>query len=144
VDQLFPYDNIVAGLAVFIVGFVFHWVGQLVSLLNWEFATKLGIQERGMLPEYKVYEHAIAKADVSLGWIHGLASIGLVFGADWGFKLAWISAAILVYHGLSFWFWTVNQRRAGNQLTSAPLRIIWSLANITAGLFTMMVTWAAQ
>lgn len=26
--QLFPYDNVVAGVLIVIVGFGFHWVGQ--------------------------------------------------------------------------------------------------------------------
>ncbi len=65
--QLFPYANIIAGLLIFIVGFIFHWIGQLISLINWDFAIRIGLQEKRMLPEYKVYEHAIAKADVAIG-----------------------------------------------------------------------------
>ena len=45
---------------VIIVGFVFHWLGQLTYLLNREFATKIGLVEPGILPEYEVYELAIA------------------------------------------------------------------------------------
>ena len=33
---LFPYDNIVIGILILIVGFGFHWIGQLISVLNWE------------------------------------------------------------------------------------------------------------
>ena len=25
-----------------IVGFLFHWVGQLISLINWDFDTRIG------------------------------------------------------------------------------------------------------
>ena len=46
----FPYDNIVVGAMVIVVGFVFHWIGQLVCILNWEFAKKIGLVEKGMLP----------------------------------------------------------------------------------------------
>ncbi len=42
----FPYDNIVVGAMVIVVGFVFHWIGQLVCILNWEFATKIGLVEK--------------------------------------------------------------------------------------------------
>lgn len=141
--QLFPHDNIVAGILILIIGFVFHWIGQLVSLINWEFATRIGLQEEGMPPEYKVYEHAIAKADVLIGWVYGVAGLGLILGTGWGFKLAWIPAVVLVYHGLSFWFWTGNRSKAGNRLTSSSLRIIWSSANVAAGLFTILIAWHA-
>jgi hypothetical protein len=42
--HLFPYDNIVIGVLIFIVGFCFHWIGQLVSVINWKFASKIGLQ----------------------------------------------------------------------------------------------------
>ena len=64
-SALFPYANIVAGVMVFILGFCGHWLGQLVSVVNWELATRLGLQEAELLPEYKVYEHAIAVADTA-------------------------------------------------------------------------------
>ena len=48
-DQIFPYANIIAGVLVLVVGFLFHWVGQLICLLNWEFATKIGVAEKGMI-----------------------------------------------------------------------------------------------
>ena len=46
-SQVFPYANIVAGLLVLVVGFIFHWIGQLISILNWELATRIGLQEKG-------------------------------------------------------------------------------------------------
>ena len=108
-NQLFPYSNIVAGVLVLVVGFAFHWIGQLISILNWDLATRIGLQEKGILPEYKVYEHGIAVADVAIGWVYGIAGLGLVLGTQWGFKLAWFPGVVLIYHGISAWFWTGNQ-----------------------------------
>ena len=76
-NHLFPYDNIVIGILIFIIGFIFHWLGQLISVINWNFALKIGLQESALPKEYKVYEHAIAVADSLLGWIYGVAAIGL-------------------------------------------------------------------
>ena len=42
-NQIFPYANFITGVLVLIVGFVFHWGGQLISLLNLDFATKIGL-----------------------------------------------------------------------------------------------------
>ncbi len=39
-NDIFPYTNIVTGILIFIVGFIFHWLGQLTSIINWKFATK--------------------------------------------------------------------------------------------------------
>jgi hypothetical protein len=62
-NQIFPYANIIAGVLILIVGFIFHWAGQLISLLNWEFATKIGLQDKGLIPEYRVYDEAIAEVE---------------------------------------------------------------------------------
>lgn len=140
---MFPYGNILAGIGILIVGFVFHWGGQLVSVLNWNFATKLGLQEEGMLPEYKVYEHAIAKADVIVAWLYGVAGVGLLLGTSWGFKLAFVPGAILVYHGLNAWFCEGNRREAGHGLWSDTMRIGWCLANLVTGVFAILVAWTA-
>ena len=51
-NHVFPYDNIVVGILILIVGFGFHWIGQLISIVNWELAIKLGIQESNMPKEY--------------------------------------------------------------------------------------------
>jgi hypothetical protein len=142
-DQVFPYANTVTGVLVLAVGFVFHWIGQLISILNWDLATRIGLQEKGLLPEYKVYEHAIAVADVAIGWIYGMAGVGLILGTAWGFRLAWFPGVILIYHGISFWFWTGNQMRSGHKLASDPLRIGWSLANMITGLLAILVAWSA-
>lgn len=39
--NIFPYANIIVGILVLIIGFVFHWIGQLISVINWDLATKL-------------------------------------------------------------------------------------------------------
>ncbi|MHA2029411.1 MAG: hypothetical protein ACW99Q_08465 [Candidatus Kariarchaeaceae archaeon] len=142
-SQAFMHDNIVAGILVLIIGFGFHWIGQVISVSNWEYATEKGLQEEGLLPEYKVYENAIAKADAAMGWLYGIAGIGLILNADWGYKLAWIPAAVFVYHGISFWFWTDNQRKLGHRLSGDALRIGWTLMNLVSGLITMLVAWNA-
>lgn len=86
--ELIPYLHVLVGILIFIVGFLFHWVSQLISVLNWDYATRIGLQEKKMLPEFKVYEHAIAVADVSIGWIYGIVAIGL----------------ILIFHGHLSWY----------------------------------------
>jgi hypothetical protein len=139
----FPYDNIVAGVLVLVVGFVFHWMGQTFSVLNWDLATRLGLQEKEALPEYRVYEHAIAVADASVGWVYGVAGVGLLLDASWGYKLAWVPGAVLVYHAISFWMWTRNQQEAGHQLFGPSLRIGWTSANMVSGLLAIFVAWNA-
>ncbi|MGB2770159.1 MAG: hypothetical protein WBC88_10580 [Candidatus Zixiibacteriota bacterium] len=143
-SQLFPGANIVAGVLVLAVGFIFHWIGQLISILNWDLATRIGVQEKGMLPEYKVYEHAIAVADVAIGWIYGIAGVGLILGTPWGFKLAWFPGVVLIYHSISFWFWTGNRRRSGHQLTADSVRIGWCLANMITGVLAILVAWTGS
>ena len=109
--QLFPYANIVAGILIFIVGFGLHFIGQLISLVNREFAVRIGIWEKDMVPEFEVYERGIAVADVMIGWIYGIVAVGLILNVSWAFKLAWIPGVVMVYHGLSFWFWVGNQNK---------------------------------
>ena len=140
-DQIFPAANIIAGILVLIVGFLFHWVGQLISLINWELATKIGVAEKGMIHEFRVYEQAIAAADVLIGWIYPIAGTGLILGTTWGFKLAWFPGVIFVYHGLSFWFWSKNQRKAGHRLISNSARIIWFMVNFLTGILTILTAW---
>lgn len=140
-NQIFPYANIITGVLVLIVGFVFHWGGQLISLLNWDFATKISLQEKGILPEYRAYEEGIAVADVLIGWIYAIAGIGLILSTTWGFKLAWFPGVIFIYHGLSYWFWTKNRRKAGHRFASNSERIIWFLANIITGVLAVLIAW---
>ncbi len=146
VTHLFPFDNVLAGVLVLLVGFVFHWVGQTLSLFDWDLATRLGLQEKGMLPEHRVYEHAIAVADACIGWIYGVAGIGLLLDSDWGYTLAWVPGVVLVYHAISFWFWTGNQRRMGHATatTRSPMRLGWTAANLMTGLLAIAVAWNAR
>ena len=139
--HLFLYDNILVGILVFIVGFCFHWIGQLVSVTNWKFASKIGLQESNMPKEYKVYEHAIAVADSLLGWLYGVAALGLFLNVSWGYKLAWFPGVILLYHSLSFWFWTRNRNKDGNKLESNAMRIGWSFANFVTGILAILLAW---
>ena len=142
-NYVFPYDNIIIGILVLIIGFGLHWIGQLLSVINWQFATKIGIQEANLPAEYKVYEHAIAVADSLIGWIYGFAGVGLILNLSWGYKLAWFPGVIFLYHGLSFWFWTGNQNKAGHKLFSDGLRIGWSLVNFISGILTVLIAWNA-
>ncbi len=141
--HIFPHDNVIVGLLVLVVGFAFHWLGQGLSVLNWDLATRLGLQEKDALPEYRVYEHAIAVADTSIGWLYGVAAVGLLLGAPWGYKLAWVPGVVFVYHAISFWMWTRNRRKAGHLLESTPLRIGWTVANTVTGLLAILVAWNA-
>ena len=143
-NHLFLYDNIVIGILILIIGFGFHWIGQLVSIINWKFAIKIGIQEPDMPKEYKVYEHAIAVADSLIGWVNGFAAVGLFLNVSWGYKLAWFPGVVLLYHSFSYWFWTMNRRRDGNKLESDIMRIGWSLANFTTGILAILIAWNAS
>ena len=139
--QLFPYANIIVGILILIVGFGLHFVGQLISLVNRDFAVKIGIWEKDMIPEFEVYERGIAVADVMIGWIYGIAAVGLFFNAPWAYKLAWIPGVIMVYHGLSFWFWIGNQNKLGHSLITNRFRIMWFIANLVTGVLAILVAW---
>ena len=142
--QLFPYANIVVGILIFIVGFGLHFIGQLISLVNREFAVRIGIWEKDMIPEFEVYEKGIAVADVMIGWIYGIAAVGLILNAPWSYKLAWIPGVIMVYHSLSFWFWVGNQNKLGHPLNTNRFRIGWFLANFVTGILTILIVWFAR
>lgn len=142
-NHLFPHDNIVVGVLILTVGFGFHWIGQLISVLNWKFATRIGLQEARLSKEYKVYEHAIAVSDVLVGWLYGAAAIGLFLDTTWGHKLAWFPGVILLYHSLNFWFWTRNRRKDGHKLIADSVRIGWFVANLGTGLLTIVYAWTA-
>ena len=141
--QIFPHANIVVGILIFVVGFIFHWIGQLISLIDWDFATKIGFQEKKLLPEYKVYEHAVAVADVLIGWIYVIVAVGLILNASWAYKLAWFPGVIMIYHSLSFWFWSGNQKKSGHPMTSNAFRIVWFLLNFITGMLAVLVAWNA-
>ena len=140
---VFPYANVFAGVLVLVVGFVLHWIGQLISLCDWDVATRIGLQEQGMPPEYKVYEHALAVADVAIGWTYGIAGVGLLLDTSWGYAFAWFPGVILLYHSLSAWCWHRNQKQAGRHMMSDALRIVWCVANFVTGTLTILVAWHA-
>jgi len=143
-NTIFPYANIVAGILIFIIGFCFHWLGQLISVLNWDLATRLGLQEKKLLPEYKVYEHAIAVADSAMAWLYGVAAVGLILDAEWGYKLAWIPGSILLYHAITAWTWEGNRRKTGRRLWSDFMRIGWCTANAFTGVLALLVAWSGK
>jgi len=137
--DIFPYANVIVGILVFVIGFIFHWIGQIISLINWDFAAKIGIAEKNTLPEYKVYELGIAAADALLGWIYGIAAVGLILNISWLIPLLWFPGVVFVYHGLSFWFWIGNQNKLGKPTTTNNLRIGWSMVNFITGLLAILI-----
>lgn len=143
-SALFPHANLIAGVCVFLVGFCFHWLGQLISVLDWRLATRLGLQEANMLPAYKVYEHAIAVADSAVAWLYGVAAVGLLLDAAWGYQLAWIPGSLLVYHAICAWVWEGNRRAAGHGLWRQSLRIGWCAANGVTGVLALLVAAAGK
>ena len=94
-----------------------------------------------MIPEFKVYEHAIAVADVMMGWIYGIAAVGLILNISWAYKLAWIPGVILIYHSISFWFWIGNQNKSGHSTTTNSFRILWFLLNFITGVLCILIIW---
>ena len=137
--ELFILDNIVVGILILIVGFIFHFIGQLISVINWDYAKKIGLQEKKNLPEYEVYEHAIAVADVLIGWIYGIVAIGLILDLSWAYTLAWIPGVVFVYHSLFYWIMKGNQNKSGNQITNTAMRIGWTLLNFITGILTILI-----
>jgi hypothetical protein len=140
-NELFLYASVITGVLILVVGFGFHWIGQLISLVNRDLSIRLGLWEAGMPREYEVYENAIVVADVAIGWIYAVAGAGLILGTRWGYILALIPGAILLYHSISFWFWTRNQKSAGHHLsfTKTPERAGWFLANFITGVLAIVV-----
>ncbi len=139
--MLFPYSNVVAGVLILVVGFGFHFIGQLISVLNWDTAIRLGLQDKAAPPDYYPYEHGTAVADVLIGWTYPIAAIGLLMNAGWAYKLAWIPGSILLYHSLNSWFWEADRRTAGHRIQSEIVRVIWCSGNFFTGLLTILVAW---
>jgi len=139
--ELFPYANLIAGFLIIIIGFGFHFIGQLISVIDWDRAVKIGIAEKGTLPQYKDYEKGIAMADVLIGWVYAFIGVGLIFGASWSFKLAWIPGVIFIYHSISFWFWSKNQENRGHKYRSTFGKAGWFLANLIGGILIVLVAW---
>ena len=141
-STLFPYANVLAGLLLLIVGFGFHFCGQLLSIPNWPLAERLGLQEANMPSGYRAYENGTAMGDVLLGWTYGFAAFGLLFGADWGYAIAVIPGAILTYHAACAWFWEAGRRRDGHGLWTNRFRTTWRGVNLGTGLLALTVAWA--
>ncbi|MCX7010694.1 MAG: hypothetical protein NTY53_26190 [Kiritimatiellaeota bacterium] len=49
-NEIFPFANQVTGVLILLVGFGFHFVGQLISVVSWERATKWGCRKRRCRP----------------------------------------------------------------------------------------------
>jgi hypothetical protein len=141
-EQIIDIVKIISGILILIKGFGFHWIGQLISVMNRDLAIRLGIWEKDNLQEYEVYENGISIADVSLGWIYGVAGAGLLLGYEWGYSLCLIPGFALLYHGISFWSWTKNQIKTGHPSSSAknPIRISWTVCNMLTGALAIMVS----
>ncbi|MBI5458512.1 hypothetical protein [Methanobacterium sp.] len=139
--ELFTYSNILAGVLILIIGFGFHFIGQLISVLDWKRAVKLGIAEKEILPEYRDYELGMAMADILVGWVYVLIGVGLILDISWSFKLAWIPGVIFIYHSISFWFWSRNQEYRGYKYRSTIGRMGWFLANLLSGIFIILFAW---
>ena len=137
--ETFPYANIIVGIMIFIVGFLFHWIGQFISLANWDYAKKIGLQDKKALPEYIVYEHAIATSDVSIGWFYGIVAIGLIMDISWAYTFILIPGTVLVYHSLFFWKLVGNQNKSGHPTTSNSLRITWFILNFITGILALFM-----
>jgi hypothetical protein len=131
------------GLLILIMGAGFHWLGQLASLLNRELAIRLGLVEKDLPAGYRAYEDALAVADAALGWVYGLAGVGLMLDARWGYAMAWAPGFMFVYHGISAWMWEGHRRRQGHRLWSDGLRIGWCGANLIIGLLALGLAFAA-
>jgi len=142
-DHIFQLFSIITGVLVLIVGFGFHWIGQFISVVNRDLAIRFGIWETDNLPEYEVYENAMAITDVVLGWIYGIAGAGLIFSISWAYTLAWIPGFALLYHSIFFWLRTAYQKKANHHVstTKDPLRTGWFLANFITGILTLAVAW---
>lgn len=136
---LMQFADDLAAVLILIVGFGFHFVGQTFSVLNWKAAKRLGLQETDLPAGYYPYEHGTAIADMLVGWVYGLAALGLLLGADWGYRLAAFPGAILLYHGISAWFWEADRRRQGSGLFSDRLRYGWCGANVLTGALALWV-----
>ena len=143
-EQIFPYANIVVGVLILVIGFMLHWVGQIISVTNWNLAARIGIVDKNIIPEFKVYERGSAAADSMIAWIYGVAAVGLILNATWAYKLAWFPGVIFVYHSLSFWFWVGEQNKAGHPTNSNGMRIGWSLANFVIGVLVILMAWIAS
>lgn len=138
-----PNAHVLIGFLVLVLGGGFHWLGQLTALLRRDVALRLGLVEPDMPPEYRVYEDALAVADAALGWLYGVAGMGLMLDARWGYALAWAPGLLFVYHAISAWVWEGLRRRRGHRLWSDAMRVGWCGANLAIGLAALGLAFAA-
>ena len=101
----------------------------------------MNLQEENLLPEFIIYERGFAATDALIGWIYGIAAVGLILDIPWSYKLVWFPGVILVYHSLSYWFWTRNRNKSGQSTISNKFRIGWTLANFIPGCLAIMIAW---
>ncbi len=141
--QLFPNAHLVLALLIFLVGFLIHWVGQIISLIDWDLSVKLGISDDNTTAEYKTYEKGIATADALIGWTYGLAVVGLLLNQPWAYKLIWVPGVVFVYHGLSFWFWIGHQLKLNNPTATPLMRFSWASLNLITGSLAIWMAWMA-
>ena len=142
-QQVFPYANLIMAALVFFIGVLIHWIGQIISLANWDFAVKIGICSKNTTEEFKTYEKGIAAADAILGILYIITVVGLVWNLPWAYKLLWFPGVIFIYHGLSFWFWVGNQVKLGKATASPSLRSGWTLSNLISGILAVIMAWVA-
>lgn len=142
-EQLFPFANIITGILVLIIGFGLHWVGQVISWINWDLSEKLGIAPKGIKPEQMDYERGIAAGDSLIAWIYGIAAIGVIMNINWAYKLLWFPGVVLIYHALTFWFWTRNQIKSGRPMYSTTFAVVWCSANAVTGALAILLAWGA-
>lgn len=135
--------HLLIGFLVLAMGGGLHWLGQLIALCRRDLALRLGLVEPDLPAEYRVYEDALAVADTALGWLYGLAGVGLMLDARWGYALAWAPGLMFVYHAISAWVWEGHRRRRGHQLWSDAMRLGWCGANLIIGLLALGLAFAA-
>ena len=137
----------VAGTLFLAVAFLFHWVGQTVSLINLDLAIKLGIQEDDIPPEFRAYELGIAVGDCALGWTYAFAGVGVLMKKQWGYRMAWFPSVILLYHSLCVIEWTAGWIRLGYDdlpLAQPSVRYSWFAANLACAVVGLYVAWTHQ
>lgn len=140
-QSLFPFAHIIGGVLILIVGFGFHFLGQLMGFLHWEpelkhsFIINMPIKSTG-------YEHLVAVSDIAIGWSYAIIGMGLYLGRPWGYTLAWIPGIILLLEGSSFLTWCCLKKVQKPDLSLLE-RVEWGSLNIVSGLFIILIAWAA-
>ena len=143
-NELFPYAHIIAAVLILIIGFGYHWLGQIARLLNWQPASYKGLQEFDEPYRSKTFQHATAETDVTIGWIYGVIGFGLFLGSSWAFTAAWVPGILFIYHAINYWFWTGDEKKEGQEVVSKMIRIEWTLSNLLTGILCISIAWHAQ